>query len=1283
MYLLMSAIKLAQKFNCTVTPNLGLALIYFLLAKGGLYLATLNHAASPVWPATGFAIAIIYIFGNKSWYAVALGAFAANVMSESSIITSLAIASGNTLEALIGAYIIRRVISQRKVFTYQTEAVSIIGGSVMGSMASALIGVTALYTFSNLPVDMIVPVFSTWWVGDTIGGLVVASLILHFRKIKLKVSDIPNFAILIFGGGWLFYFVFFNTDGGRFLFLLFPILLFAVRSLQSAWVLGVSFIICTASIVATVNGYGPFSVGSLNERLIHLQLFLGSIAITSLVLFGFGKDKLSKIPTYVLLISWFIAGAIFYSFADSEKRADQQKFNTIVEKAEQDLIKTMKSYELALKGGTGLYAASDEVSSDEWHSYCDNLDIEENFPGIRGLGVIWVVPKGKIKSFESDMKKSYKNFYVRAAPERSFNDEEENHYVIKYLEPHNDNIFALGLDINTELNRKRAAELSRDTGMAAMSSKVVLIQDKENNPGFLFFLPIYKHNKNLETVEDRRNSHLGWIYAPFVNKELFGKIFKNEDSIELKAAESDAGSTIIFDNYSKDKKFISYKKSNEIVLGQQKIKLEWKSGPNFKISNNTIISWVGFAGAMASLFLTQLLVNLLSIGLRSRELAEELTKELSTSREKFKEGERRLLYALDGSNDGIWDWNIEKLEMYVSGNMCETYGWPQKSKVKSVADLSSYAHPDDLDKINSSMKAVYMGKKEVHEVETRYKTKAGEWRWVLTRGKISERNSQGLPIRMTGVHIDIDDSKKAGFALQEAKLQLANVANSIPTLISLWDKNMRCQFANDAYAKWLGQEAPQLLGRTMKEIVGETAFEARKDLIMRALAGERIAYDIRSVRRSDGESRYLSVMFMPYVLNKKINGFYVFVQDVTDSKQQELTAIDERKKALEATTIKSQFLANMSHEIRTPINGIIGMTSLLLGTELDEQQREYTEIVNRSSEILLNLVNDILDFSKIEAGKLRLEHIDLNINQILSDTEKSFAFQAKEKSINLEFIKDNEINHYVKGDPGRIQQIFNNLISNAVKFTEKGNVTVKMKLMGQNEERTKIRFEVTDSGIGMSQETIGKMFQAFSQADSSTSRKFGGTGLGLSICKQLVTLMNGEIGVTSEEKQGSTFWFTLNLESGALIKSFDKNAETNSKTSSSKTKGHILVAEDNKINQRVAELNLKKLGYTLDLVENGAEALELLKKKQFDLVLLDCQMPLMDGYECVKKIRSSEDPKVFNLPVIALTANVLDGDKEKCFEAGMDDFLTKPFKIETLSALIEKWINPSAAKKVS
>ncbi|HEY6782281.1 MAG TPA: ATP-binding protein [Candidatus Dormibacteraeota bacterium] len=523
------------------------------------------------------------------------------------------------------------------------------------------------------------------------------------------------------------------------------------------------------------------------------------------------------------------------------------------------------------------------------------------------------------------------------------------------------------------------------------------------------------------------------------------------------------------------------------------------------------------------------------------------------------------------------------------------------------------------------------------------------------------------------------------------------------------DADGRCTFMNTAAAGALGVDVAKVMGELTHPLFHHnradgTVIAFIDSPIYKAMHGGgscRVATEV--MWRSDGRSFPAEYSAFPIVdeaaITGEATGAVITFNDITERKRIEDDLAVAHAQAMEASRLKSEFLANMSHEIRTPMNGVIGMTGLLCTTTLNAEQREYAEAISQSAESLLAVINDILDFSKIEAGKIDIEVIDFDLRTVVDEAVKLVAPKADEKDLGLEVIVDPQMSMSVRGDPGRIRQILINLLGNAVKFTDTGDVVLRVRKESAHGTSIGVRFEVADTGIGIDATQQARLFESFIQADASTTRRFGGTGLGLAISKRLAERMGGQIGVLSEAGRGSTFWFTITLEtadhargrqapSPGLVPVPNGSADIviNERVRDSfievaeSARARLLVVDDSPVNQRVAVRMLEKMGHVVDVADNGVGALAALGRVRYDAVLMDCQMPEMDGFEATREIRRREGSDRHTI-VIAMTAGAMAGDHDKCLAAGMDAYLSKPVMADNLMNMITSWFDPEAERK--
>lgn len=519
-------------------------------------------------------------------------------------------------------------------------------------------------------------------------------------------------------------------------------------------------------------------------------------------------------------------------------------------------------------------------------------------------------------------------------------------------------------------------------------------------------------------------------------------------------------------------------------------------------------------------------------------------------------------------------------------------------------------------------------------------------------------------------------SQIEGSLRQEEHQKLKAITDALGEGLYVLNNQGEITFINPIALQLLGFQDHELLGALGHELFYVGAEQQRGadpkscPLYQVLITGKSFKGQL-SFMRQDGVVFPVEVASEPLWGQEKISGSVTVFRDITDRLVAEQAMEQARRVAEQASAAKGAFLANMSHEIRTPMNGVLGMTALLRETPLTEEQAEYVRTISSSGDALLTIIDDILDYSKIEAGMMVIEQAPLPLRELIQDVRRLLQHRAQSKGLSLITTVDDEIPAFVLGDSVRIRQVLLNLMGNAIKFTDAGQVEVLVSIQQcLTFDRLVLKFDVKDTGIGIPANKIDRLFKSFSQVDDSTTRQFGGTGLGLSISKRLSELMGGEMGVESVEGQGSTFWFTI--EVGVVA---DKNRPTEQPVYTQEEDGlppaRILLVDDNLVNQKVAAAMLAKLGYRPDIAHEGRQALTMLQEKDYDLVLMDCQMPVMDGFEATRAIRAGlvNNP---NVTVVALTANAMKEDQDACYAAGMDDYLSKPIKLPALKAMLHR-----------
>lgn len=668
----------------------------------------------------------------------------------------------------------------------------------------------------------------------------------------------------------------------------------------------------------------------------------------------------------------------------------------------------------------------------------------------------------------------------------------------------------------------------------------------------------------------------------------------------------------------------------------------------------------------------------ISIDITQRKIAEEA----------LRESEGRFRAISETSPLGIFLTDSKGRCIYINDRFQEMSGWNSEEFLGWKWTKTVYW--EDLEKLATEWNE--RGKQEEYNLEYRLLKKDGTTIWV---------NANSAPVKVNdeisgyvGIVEDITERKMMEQALRESEARYRIVAETASDAIITINAESKILFVNPAAEQIFGYTKEEMEHQPLMMLMPEKLRSNHSQSSKRYIeTGEkRIHWKGVEVpaRHKDGHEIMIEISFGEF----KEDGKHIFtgiIRDITERKRF-ATELQQAKEVAEAATLaKSQFLANMSHEIRTPMNSIIGLSGLMLEGELSSDQKDLMETVCNSAESLLTIINDILDFSKIEAGKLELEIIDFDLKDTVKEVFNLFTQQSLRESNKLSYSVAPQIPQVLRGDSGRLRQILTNLVANAMKFTTYGSVKINIEIREENIESVVIYFEVSDTGIGISPEQSEHLFKAFSQADGSIKRRFGGTGLGLAITKQLVEMMNGEFGVISQLGKGSTFWFTARFDKSLARNDFKPQqfdrigktfSQSNPDNSTPEKNLKVLIADDNAVNRKVAVLMLERLGYHADVVCNGLEILEILRQKSYDVILMDVQMPEMDGFEATRQICREWNRK--NRPrIIAMTANAMSGDREQCLEVGMDDYLSKPIRKADLQTALDLCEKIKADKDVS
>ena len=1206
---------------------IGLAFAYAITGKLGTFLAIPPGYATAIWPPSGIALAGILIYGYRIWPGILLGAFLVNFSNAlvagsvaeiiTSVIITLAMSCGASLQAVAGAYLVHRYAGFPNSLTREKEVLwFFLFGGILSTLVNSTISVSALVIAERIPVTNFPASWGTWWMGDALGVFIFTPLVL----IWLRRSSEP----------W--------------------------RSRRMAITLPIA-----AMFVLTT------------------------------------------------------AGVFYESQNDSEQL--KFEFNRHAAELKTALEKSVSAHIDALRSLNSFYLASATVGREEFRTFAAHP--LTHLPGIQALEWSPLVLSSERDAFETSLKREgYPNFEIteRNTDNRLVRASKRPEYVpVSFVEPYRENERALGYDLYSDDIRREAVNRARDSGEIAATARVTLVQEKGGQYGILALMPVYRNGLPQQTLEQRRSNILGYVVEVFRGEDIVAAAFEQLNTEHLRYRLIDvtasAAEQLIFSSGPK---------------GENPITLQEKGlfGKNFSLVSRSVIpaggrTWrfevfptldyfayhrsgniwlilsVGLIlSSMVSVFV------MLSSGRGSLllRLVEERTAALV-------ESERRLQCALDDSNkskealenvlfaatdvsiiatdaDGLittFNRGAELMLGYGAGEMIAKQS-PVIIHLAEEVELRQHELAVEFGRFVSGFEAFVLKASRLGQ-ETR------RWTYVRKDGSQLKVNLVVTPIRdaqgevsgYLGIAQDITDQYLAQNALEKSEVKLRRLYELSPLGIAMADMDGRFIEFNEAFRQICGYSSDELKALDYWKLTPKK-YESMEHLQLQSLRqiGRYGPYE-KEYRRKDGTIIPLRLNGVLVKGSDDNDYIWSIVEDISVSKATEEALRQAKSAADNANQAKSQFLANMSHEIRTPMSAIIGLSHLALNKETSPEIRNYLKKIYISSNSLLGILNDILDFSKLEAGRLTIDHSPFDLDAMLDNINNLFADCAEEKQLGLIVAVAPDVPRNLVGDTLRLQQVLINLLGNAIKFTERGEITLKITVRHIERSQVRLLFSVTDTGIGISEHDLEKLFQPFSQVDGSITRRFGGTGLGLVISQNLLQLMGSEFSVTSTPGKGSSFGFELVL---GLSPSSGRQASSESLLAAgdfgeSFAGTRILVVEDNLINQQIVRELLNLSGIAVEIANNGKEAIEMLEHGVFDAVLMDMHMPEMDGFEATGLIRSQA--RFSGLPVIALTAGVTKDEQDKCRASGMNDFVAKPIKPKELMSTLRQWIKPIGA----
>lgn len=993
------------------------------------------------------------------------------------------------------------------------------------------------------------------------------------------------------------------------------------------------------------------------------------------------------VPWIVLALFLLLTFGAWYLAREATTERASERFLHYAERERDQLHQRLLAHVQVLRGAAAFVESSDYVSRDEWERYAERLELDQSLFGAQGLGWAQVVSLADKAAHERHVRQAeWTHYAIRPDGVR------DQYGIVVYNEPPTlTNQQWIGYDMLTDPALRAAMERARDTGLPALTGRRMLDAEdhsQRQQAGFLMYLPVYRIDLPRDTVEQRQMALVGFVFSAFRAGDLLRSIMSSQ-SRGLDFALFDtlaAPDMLLYDSLGSDAPLFAREQVVDLPLelgGRQWI-ARFQSRPEFDLASSSHLptSIAGYG----------LLLGLMVFGLLYGNV--RYNRRVASMADRLRESEQSLRSILDNIPDAVFIARPDGSYDYINQKAGELVGYtPAELLSMDIGGLS----PAGLSEAHHRIFARIVADGHCFtEIELRRKDASIAY---------AEMSAVLLPNgNVLGMCRDIARGRQAEQALLAAERKFRGlIEQSLVGVYIIQDGFF--PYVNPRFAEMFGFSCPE-------EVIGQVAVSA----LVAPEARETVAENLR--RRTSGEVEAVNYSFVglrqdgsrldvevygrvmehegrPAVIGvlldvserKRVEAELernrLHLEDLVAARTSELLVAKDAAEA--ANRAKSSFLANMSHELRTPMNAIIGLTSILQRRYEDPDLSSKLGKISAAADHLLHLLNDILDLSKIDAEHLILERVPFRFGSLLADVDSLIHDRLEARHLSF----SRSIDPYLAslellGDPLRLQQVLLNLLTNAVKFTERGGVTIDVRIEAESPDDLALRVSVEDSGIGISADALSRIFSPFEQADSSTTRRHGGTGLGLAICKRLVELMGGSIEVSSTPGGGSCFRFRLRFDKAKALHADVSPAANASSEAEAIIRQHygdrrVLVVEDDPINQEVAqELLAVSLGLAVDVVSDGLEALEKVQQVRYDMILMDIQMPVMDGLAATRAIRQL--PDYVRTPILAMTANAFVDDRQRCLAAGMDDFIAKPVNPNVLFLIMQRWFERTPGK---